>query len=182
MKKLIYIIALLICSNFALSSCGDDGNTWTDYKAWRETNNNWYLEQKERKNDDGTPYYTELNPAWYPQSGVLIHYFNDRSLTAGNLKPMLTSQVAVKYKGEIYDGSVFDSTEETDEPMTFALTDVVVGWQIALTDMHVGDSCEVILPYTVGYGSTGSGSISPYTTLKFGIRLTDIPQYEIPKN
>ena len=181
MKKLFSISAAIIIMATALSSCGDDGNSWTDYKEWREANNNWYPEQLQRTNPDGTPYYTLLSPAWSPKSGVLIHYFNDRSLTAANLSPMLTSKVTVKYRGHLYNGVGFDSTTvDSDSVRTFPLSGTIGGWKIALQDMHVGDTCEIIVPYGQGYGSQGSTNISAYSALQFNIRLTDIPAYEIP--
>lgn len=95
---------------------------------------------------------------------------------------MSTSQVSVKYKGQLYNGVTFDSTTvDTDDSVrTFSLDKVIDGWKIALTDMRVGDTCEIILPYAVGYGIQGSTSIYPYSVLRFGIKLTDIPEYEIP--
>lgn len=182
MKKLLYAALSLIICPLAVTSCGDDDTDWSDYKEWRDTNNSWYLEQQALKNPDGTPYYTELNPSWYPESGVLIHYFNDRTKTEGNLSPMLTSKVTVKYKGSLYNGMRFDSTAVAgaDTVRTFSLQGVVTGWQIALSDMRVGDTCEIVLPYYMGYGSQSSGSIPPYSSLKFGIKLTDVQKYEIP--
>lgn len=182
MRKFIFLTILLFGLSSLAISCGDSGNSWTEYTEWRNTNIEWYLAQKEKKNPDGTPYYKELSPSWYTNSGVLIHYFNDRKLTEGNLSPMLTSQIAVKYKGELYNGSVFDSTTTStaDSVRTFSLSGTVNGWKVALTDMRVGDTCEVILPYTMGYGAGGNTSITPYSTLKFGIKLVDIPAYEIP--
>lgn len=182
MKKLFYIGVTLIATAIAFASCGDDGNDWTQYAEWRNNNIKWYLEQKEKKDADGNPYYTELSPEWFANSGVLIHYFNDRSKTEGNLSPIKTSTVAVKYKGMLYDGSVFDSTTvaTSDSVRTFGLTEIIQGWRLALQDMRVGDTCEVVIPYTLGYGVSGSSSISPYSMLKFGIKLVDIPTYEIP--
>lgn len=182
MKKLIFTFILVISLSSIVASCGDDGNSWTEYSQWRNDNIEWYLQQKELKNPNGTSYYTELSPAWYTNSGVLIHYFNDRQQTAGNLSPLLTSHVSVKYRGELYNGVAFDSTATTgaDTVRTFALSNVVPGWKVALCDMHVGDSCEVVIPYTMGYGAQGTTSISPYSTLKFNIKLVDIPAYEIP--
>lgn len=181
MKKLIYCIAVMIGASVIASSCGDDGNDWTQYAEWRNANYEWYLEQKELENPDGTLYYTELNPSWYPGSGVLIHYFNDRSETEGNLSPMITSRVSVKYKGMFYNGVAFDSTDvATAEVRTFSLESLVPGWKVALTDMRVGDTCDIVLPYTMGYGAQGQSTVSPYSTLKFGIKLVDIPSYEIP--
>lgn len=46
--------------------------------------------------------------------------------------------------------------------------------------MRVGDSAQVVIPYLEGYGVSGSGSILPFTTLVFNIKLVDIPAYEIP--
>lgn len=181
MKKLLYVVMLGIAAGAAVSSCNDD-DSWKEYEEWRNKNLAWYAEQQKRTNSDGTPFYTQLNPSWYPECGVLIHYFNDRTQTAGNLSPLLTSKVAVKYKGQLYNGVTFDSTSvaTSDSVRVFSLSEVVAGWQIALMDMHVGDTCEVVLPFYVGYGETGSTAINPYSTLKFGIKLVDIPAYEIP--
>jgi FKBP-type peptidyl-prolyl cis-trans isomerase len=48
-----------------------------------------------------------------------------------------------------------------------------------MENMRCGDSVEVIIPYGLAYGSTGSTSIYPYSNLKFNIRLVDIPLYEL---
>lgn len=181
MKKLLYTAAMFIITVTALVGCGDDNN-WEDYKEWREANNTWYMQQVERTNPDGSKYYTALNPSWLPDNGVLIHYFNDRSETEGKLSPYLTSTVSVKYKGSLYNGVGFDSTAVSgpDTISSFALTGVIKGWQVALLDMRVGDTAEVVVPFPMGYGESGSNSILPYSALKFGIKLVDIPSYEIP--
>ncbi len=161
------------------SSCTETG-VWETYKEWRELNDDWYNEQLLLTNTDGSKYYTLLQPSWYPQSGVLIHYFNDPALTAGNLQPLLTSTVSVKYHGRLYNDECFDSTSTgSDSVRTFQLTSVIAGWQIALTQMHVGDSVEIVVPYAQGYGYSGSGSIAPFSALKFNIGLKAVPAYEI---
>ncbi len=181
MKHLLYIAASLLVGGMIATSCNDDNDNWKEYAQWRDANTQWYEAQKELT-VGGKPYYTELSPAWFRNSGVLIHYFNDRSETAGNLSPMLTSTVSVKYKGMLYNGVGFDSTAVagSDSVRKFSLSGVIEGWKVALSDMHVGDSCEVIIPYSLAYGVNGSSGISPYSTLKFGIKLVDIPTYEIP--
>lgn len=180
MKKLLYIVLMAAVALPAVVSCGSDNN-WEDYKDWREANNAWYLEQVARTNPNGTPYFNELSPAWLPGSGVLIHYFNERRATEGKLSPYLTSSVTVKYKGQLYNGTGFDSTAVSgaDTVTTFPLSAVVKGWQIALMDMRVGDTAEVVIPFPMGYGETGSNAILPYSALRFGIKLVDIPSYEI---
>ncbi|MDE6324350.1 MAG: FKBP-type peptidyl-prolyl cis-trans isomerase [Paramuribaculum sp.] len=187
MKKLFFSAAVLFGFGISIQSCGDSDNQWNEYEEWRKANNVWYAEMQAKTNADGTPFYTLVQPEWYPESGLLIHYFNDRSETAANLQPLITSQVTVKYKGYLYDGSGFDSTTvASDSVRTFLLAETIVGWQVALTQMHVGDSCEIIVPYTMGYGyqgstsSTGAVAIPPYSALRFNIGLKDIPAYEIP--
>jgi len=179
MRKLILCAAFIAALSAGFSSCTDNG-TWDEYQNWRNANDAWYNEQLARTNPDGSKYYSLLQPAWYPQSGVLIHYFNDRTLTAGNLQPMLTSTVTVKYHGRLYNDVGFDSTTVgSDSVRSFQLTDVIAGWQIAMTHMHVGDSVEIIVPYAQGYGYSGSGSIQPFSALKFNIGLKGVPAYEI---
>ncbi len=165
-------------------SCMKDTD-WELYETWRNENNEWYIACTKKTNPDGTPYYTALSPDWYPQSGVLIHYFNDRKLTEGNLSPLMTSTVDMIYIGHLYNDSIFDSsysnTQYGDSIFRTQACNVIEGWQIALNDMRVGDTCEVIIPYPQAYGSSGSGSILPYSTLRFNMKLVRIPGYEIPE-
>lgn len=185
MKKLFLTIIAIAGLSTAVTSC-DDEDIWNEYAEWRNANIEWYNAQSIRTNPDGSPYFTPVQPDWYPQSGVLIHYFNDRELTKDNLQPLLTSHVTVKYHGRLYNGRCFDSTSvDVDSVRTFALNNTVVGWQLALTQMHVGDSCEVLIPYSQGYGFEGSSSgggytIPPYSYLRFNIGLKAVPAYVKP--
>ena len=114
---------------------------------------------------------------------MLIRYLNDRSLTAGNLSPLLTSTVDVKYIGRLYTGEAFDSSYNQkangDSIFRTSLTGLIQGWQIALVNMNVGDSVEIIIPYNMGYGGSQTGIIKPYSTLIFNLKLVDIPYYEV---
>lgn len=179
MKKLIYFVVSLVVAA-SLWSCNDDDSksTWDKYKEWREANKSWFAEQENLKNPDGTYYYTRVTPAWNPGATILIHWFNDRSETQGNLMPMLTSTVMTYYKGRLYNDELFDSTAVGESFIT-RVSGVVDGWQIALMNMHVGDTVEIAMPYQQGYGSNNNGVIPPYSALKFNIRLVDIPAYEI---
>lgn len=185
MKKLPLIISLfaIICLGFLSCVDNESNKYWEKYKVWREANQLWLEEQSLLKNEDGSNYYEVLNPIWDKSSYVLIHYFNDRNLTAGNLSPMYTSTVDVKYIGYLYDGTPFDSsylnTTPADSIFRTKLSSVINGWTIALSDMHVGDSCEVLIPYQYAYGETGYNTIQPYSALKFNIKLVDVAGYEI---
>lgn len=185
MKKFPIILTLCVVMACVVS-CGtddDDSDTWGDYKEWREDNEAWLEEQAALTNPDGTPYYERITPSWNPSAYVLMHWFNDRSLTAENLKPYSTSTVDVKYYGRLYDDVAFDSsyaqTAYGDSIYRTQLTQVITGWMIAVTQMHVGDSVDVLIPYQQGYNSSSTSVIKPYSALRFGIKLVDIPYLEI---
>ena len=76
---------------------------WEEYAQWRESNEAWLKEQQALKNPDGTPYYKVIVPDWNPGSFVLIHYFNDRSETEGNLSPLYTSTIDTRYTLYLYN-------------------------------------------------------------------------------
>lgn len=167
-----------------MTSCDDDSTTSLEtYRDWIIENNNWLKALEDQTDENGDKVYTKVVPDYDQQFYVLMRWFNDRNATKGNLTPYWTSTVDVKYYGELCDGTPFDSsytsTSPADSVYRIAVSSVISGWSIALQQMHVGDSCEVIIPYASAYGSTGSTSIPSYSNLKFGIKLVDIPYYEI---
>lgn len=183
MKKILpVLIAAAVAAGF--SACSDDDSIdLSDYSDWRDKNDAWVAEMMAKKNTDGTPYYTSIVPAWNPGAYVLIHFFNDRAETAGNLSPLYTSVVDMFYEGYDCEGNLFDSSEGVTTygiPGTqrFACNGTIQGWSIALEQMHVGDTCEIIVPYQMAYGTTVTSAIKPYSSLRFNIRLTDIYRYE----
>lgn len=181
MKKLLPVLAAVATASSMLwsTSCNDE-STWDTYKDWREANEAFYNEQKTLKDASGASFYTKLSPVWYSTSGVLIHFFNDRSLTVGNLTPLVNSTVSVKYKGWLYDGTPFDSSfNQPDSIFELKPSESIVGWQVALTSMRVGDSVRVVIPWADGYGTQEMTAIPPFSNLIFDIKLMDIPAYAV---
>lgn len=181
MKKLPLFIFVLICT--CLASCfKETTSNWDRYADWRNANTAWLQEMSLKTNPDGTPYYKKVSHAWYQQAHVYMHYFNDTTLTRKNLSPLYTSTVDVKYIGHLYDGTPFDSsflsTSPADSLLRTRVDKVIAGWTVALTDMHIGDSCEVLIPYEYAYGNTSNSVIKPYSVLQFAIKLVEIPGYE----
>jgi len=186
MKKLPLLI-LLLSVLAAVSACNSDEdkseNVWTRYKDWRNANTEYFARMRDSIGPDGKLFYETYFPSWNPGAEILIHYFNDRAETASKLQPLLTSTCAVRYIGHLYNGVPFDSTYTMTKygPGVTYLTPqrVVQGMAIALMDMHVGDTCEIVIPYQLGYGAQTQGIILPYSAMRFNLRLTDIPYYEI---
>lgn len=102
-------------------------------------------------------------------SGLLYQVIK---LGDGGPKPTATSDVEVRYRGELIDGTVFD---EATTPITLNLSGVIKGWTEGLQLMSVGDKYKFFIPYNLGYGEQGAGGdIKPYATLIFEVELVNI--------
>ena len=92
----------------------------------------------------------------------------------GGKHPALHNVVTVHYKGTLINGKEFDNSYKRGYPEAFRLSDLIVGWQIALTKMSVGDCWRVYIPQELGYGKRASGPIPAYSTLVFEMELVAI--------
>ena len=89
--------------------------------------------------------------------------------------PSLTDEVETHYRGTLIDGSVFDSSYDRGEPITFPVTGVIKGWTEALLLMKEGAKWKLFIPSDLAYGSGGAGGvIPPNTALIFDIELISI--------
>ena len=89
-------------------------------------------------------------------------------------KPSATDRVRVHYHGTLIDGTVFDSSVERGEPITFGLNQVIAGWTEGVQLMPVGSKFRFYIPQELGYGAREAGSIPPYSTLIFEVELLGI--------
>lgn len=95
-------------------------------------------------------------------------------------KPTATDRVKVLYKGQLLDGTVFDSNEGK-EPIVFGVNQVIKGWTEALQLMPAGSKWTLYIPYDLAYGAQGApGSIPPFSNLIFEVELLDIEKGEQP--
>ena len=152
-------------------------NVYDEYKEWREKNDEWFQRQA------SSGQYKEIIASWDPSAKVLIRWHNDTMQTRNNLKPLISSTVDVKYRLRLYDDTAVDSsynlTSPADSIYRTMISQNVEGWMIALTHMHVGDSCTVIVPYQQGYGSSKRSEVLlPYSCLIFDMKLVDIYKYK----
>lgn len=85
-------------------------------------------------------------------------------------RPCLENNVSVKYSGQFFNGTVFDSSVA---PISFQLNKLILGWQIGFTDFGKGTKATLYVPSGFGYGVKGATSIPPNTNLVFYIELLD---------
>jgi FKBP-type peptidyl-prolyl cis-trans isomerase len=90
---------------------------------------------------------------------------------AGGKSPTDKSAITIKYQGAFIDGTIFD---QAATPVTYPLDQLIPGWIEAVPLMKEGDEWEVVVPYSLGYGEQGRGSIPGKQTLVFKIELVKV--------
>lgn len=89
--------------------------------------------------------------------------------------PTAQDSVKVDYEGRLIDGTVFDSSYERGEPVTFPVNAVIPGWTEALQLMKPGAEYMLYIPPDLAYGERGAGAkIGPNETLIFKVELRDV--------
>lgn len=88
-------------------------------------------------------------------------------------KPKASDTVQVNYEGSLLDGTVFDSSYQRGEPVTFPLGNVIPGFSEGLQLMPEGSKYTFWIPSKLAYGEHG-GPGGPNSTLKFDVELLKI--------
>jgi hypothetical protein len=89
-------------------------------------------------------------------------------------KPAATDTVKVHYEGKLLDGTVFDSSVQRGEPVSFPLNRVIPGWTEGVQLMTVGSKYKFVIPSELAYGDQGAGPIPPHSVLQFEVELLSI--------
>ncbi|MDG2275902.1 MAG: peptidylprolyl isomerase, partial [Flavobacteriaceae bacterium] len=87
------------------------------------------------------------------------------------------ANVSVHYKGQLLDGTVFDSSYKRKQPIEFpvGVGQVIAGWDEAILLLKVGDKARFVIPSSLAYGESGAGGvIPPNATLIFDVELMDV--------
>lgn len=95
---------------------------------------------------------------------------NGKQATKGDL-------VSVHYKGQLLDGTVFDSSYKRNQPLDFniGLGQVIAGWDEGIQLLKVGDKARFVIPSELAYGSSGAGGdIPPDAILIFDVELMNV--------
>jgi FKBP-type peptidyl-prolyl cis-trans isomerase len=93
----------------------------------------------------------------------------------GTVSPKATDSVKVHYHGTLLNGTVFDSSVQRNEPISFPLNRVIAGWTEGLQLMKVGDKFKFEIPANLAYGENSpTPTIPPNSTLVFEVELLGI--------
>lgn len=92
-----------------------------------------------------------------------------RSSTQGGTGNFVNGdRIVLKYKGSFLNNTSFDSGELT---VIIGSGGVIKGFEEGITLMQVGEKATIIFPSSIGYGARGSGSIPPFTPLRFDLEI-----------
>lgn len=175
MKLKSLLLLPLVLFALLATSCLDTETTEEQYAAFKAANEAYFESYK-----DSAGFSKLIIPT--DRGGGYLYYKPIYSGDQSSHPPKYTDSVSVHYIGRLIDGTVFDKTysgadpiwDNNDNPRKFRVNDVVKGWTEALMRMHIGDKWRIVIPWNKGYGSSGNGDISPYSTLIFDIRLETI--------
>ena len=93
----------------------------------------------------------------------------------GTASPKASDTVRVHYHGTLLNGTVFDSSVQRGQPISFPLNAVIAGWTEGLQLMKVGDKFKFEIPPNLAYGDASpSPKIPPGSTLVFEVELLGI--------
>lgn len=183
----------LCCSAalIAMTSCSESDNTVEEYPNWQSTNtaywNNLYstTQQKIAGGDSSwkiiRSYSLQDSIATSPTDYIIVNVVREGT---GSGSPLYTDSVRVRDVGRLLpstsysEGYVIDTTnpddvdEESQGARDASVSGFINGFSTALQHMHIGDTWDVYIPWTLGYGEEGSGSAIPgYSVLRFRISL-----------
>ena len=117
-------------------------------------------------------YLLENNITTVPEESGLYYIETE---TGTGVQPQQGDTVDVHYTGRLIDSTIFDTSTGSD-PFSFVLGTgyVISGWDEGIAYMKEGGKATLIIPSVLGYGSSGSESIPPYSTLFFDVELVDV--------
>lgn len=85
--------------------------------------------------------------------------------------PNIYSNVKMKYKGYLTNGTVFD---EAKTAVVFPLANLIPGWQEGIPKFKEGGEGILLVPSHLGYGNSATGSIPANSVLIFEITLEEV--------
>jgi FKBP-type peptidyl-prolyl cis-trans isomerase len=90
-------------------------------------------------------------------------------------KPDAEDVVEIHYRGELVNGTVFDSSYRRDKPATFPLKGVIPGFSEGLQHIRKGGKAKLVIPPELAYQDKQAGpNIPPGSTLIFEVEMLDV--------
>jgi FKBP-type peptidyl-prolyl cis-trans isomerase FkpA len=117
--------------------------------------------------------YVSDNKITATPSATGVYYIEKTKGKGDNVKKGQT--VTIKYTGKFLDGQIFDSSDNSGQPLTFVVgqMQVVPGMDEGIQQFKKGGKGTLIIPSDQAYGD-GGGRMKPFATLVFDIEVVDV--------
>jgi FKBP-type peptidyl-prolyl cis-trans isomerase len=140
------LASALLSIALTASACGDDDATGLDFDP---------------------SLGVDLSAMTQSASGL---YVQDVTVGTGTIAAIGTF-ATVRYSGWLVNGTRFDAG---DLPFRLGRRAVIDGFDEGVRGMRVGGRRRIVIPPSLGYGSTGSGPIPPNAYLLFDLELLSV--------
>ena len=184
MGRVMLCAALITYHLSLITSCSEESEQEGEYDNWQQRNED-VIDQWAASSGYMKILTFSKNFEAYSDNDDFI-YVQVLETGSGTDSPVYNDTARVAYRGHLIptttysEGYVFDQTYLGDFSWnTAGMTDFAItsslrdGFSTALMNMHKGDRWRVCMPYTLGYGTSVSGSIPAYSNLIFDIALKD---------
>lgn len=152
---------------------GDDAEKFNAIEAFRSFEGERELRADKEKTADADAIKNLVEGMQQTPSGL---FYNITQEGAGK-KATKGQNVSVHYTGMLLDGTVFDSSYQRNEPISFpvGIGQVIAGWDEGILLLNEGAKARFVIPSELAYGSRGAGGvIPPNATLVFDVELVKL--------
>lgn len=130
-----------------------------------------YSEDDKLTFDQKISNYLKKSKVKYTKSDSGLYYFIENQGEGEFIKP--TDEVSFTYIGRLLNGNVFDG-KNTKNPVTFKVTELIMGWQEAMLYLKKGAKVKLVVPPQLGYGDYDLDDIPPNSVLLFDIEVKEV--------
>lgn len=136
-----------------------------------------FMEKQNKKDEQVIQEYVKKEGLKAQKTASGLYYVVSQPGTGAPAKAGQT--VAVKYKGTLLDGTVFDGGDNPQlggKPFEFTLGQgqVIRGWDEGIALLNEGAKGTLLVPSTMGYGPQQQGKIPANSVLRFDVELVDV--------
>jgi cyclophilin family peptidyl-prolyl cis-trans isomerase len=155
-----------------IQKTGNSVKKWNSVKIFNDYNEDKKI-QKDKLNKEVLNKIFSVTKGMEKTKSGLFYLIDNKG---NNDFSSIGSTVSVHYTGKLIDGTIFDSSYQRNNPISFVIGkgQVIKGWDEGILKIAKGGSAKLVIPSDLAYGENGAGGIiPPNSTLIFDVELID---------